>query len=85
MALYVFQLMEARRDKMLGLEHKVLIYTEQCLASSELPPAPSPPECVLPPGVHTRWVERGWGVNISEDARHWIGLLYSIIPLRVEG
>ncbi len=26
-------------------------------------------------GGHTRWVERGWGVNISEDARHWIGLL----------
>ncbi len=21
-------------------------------------------------GGHTRWVERGWGVNISEDARH---------------
>jgi hypothetical protein len=26
-------------------------------------------------GGHTRWVERGWGVNILEDARHWIGLL----------
>jgi hypothetical protein len=24
---------------------------------------------------HPRWVERGWGVNILEDARHWIGLL----------
>jgi hypothetical protein len=40
------------------------------------PPTPSPPcECVPPPsfgaGVrHTRWVERGWGVNSSEDARH---------------
>ncbi len=21
-------------------------------------------------GGHTRWVERGWGVNIVEDARH---------------
>jgi hypothetical protein len=21
-------------------------------------------------GGHTRWVERGWGVNILEDARH---------------
>jgi hypothetical protein len=21
-------------------------------------------------GGHTRWVERGWGVNSSEDARH---------------
>jgi hypothetical protein len=26
-------------------------------------------------GVHTRRAVRGWGVNISEDARHWIGLL----------
>jgi hypothetical protein len=44
------------------------------------PPTPSAPsECVLPPhqswGVHTRRSVRGWGVNISEDARHWIGLL----------
>jgi hypothetical protein len=22
-------------------------------------------------GGHNRWVERGWGVNISEDARHY--------------
>jgi hypothetical protein len=22
-------------------------------------------------GGHTRWVERGWGVNILEDARDW--------------
>jgi hypothetical protein len=36
-------------------------------------PPPSPPgECVPPPPArrHTRWVERGWGVNILEDARH---------------
>jgi hypothetical protein len=31
--------------------------------------------CTPPPafgtrGGHTRWVERGWGVNILEDARH---------------
>jgi hypothetical protein len=26
-------------------------------------------------GVHTRRAVRGWGVNSSEDARHWIGLL----------
>jgi hypothetical protein len=29
-------------------------------------------------GLHTRRVVRGWGINIfniSEDARHWIGLL----------
>ncbi len=39
------------------------------------PPTPSPPgECVPPAfsagGGHSRWVERGWGVNSSEDARH---------------
>jgi hypothetical protein len=51
-----------------------------CLASSKIltPPPSSPPgECVPPPppafgagGGHTRWVERGWGVNILKDARH---------------
>ncbi len=47
-----------------------------CLASSKYwPPPPSPPgECETPAfgagGGHTRWVERGWGVNILEDARH---------------
>ncbi len=45
------------------------------------PPTPSPPsECVLPPRqrggrTHSPGGVRGWGVNISEDARHWIGLL----------
>jgi hypothetical protein len=41
------------------------------------PPPPHRPASVLPPtlvfgagGVHTRWVEKGWGVNSSEDARH---------------
>jgi hypothetical protein len=36
-----------------------------------------PPPLLYPPpppfgagGGHTRWVERGWGVNSSEDARH---------------
>ncbi len=44
------------------------------------PPPPSPPsECVLPPhqrrgGTHSPGGE-GVGVNILEDARHWIGLL----------
>ena len=57
---------------------------DQCLASSELltppPPTLSPPsECVLPPH-HRRGVTHspggeGVGVNISEDARHWIGHL----------
>jgi hypothetical protein len=40
------------------------------------PPPPHRPASVcVPPafgagGKHTRWVERGWGVNSSEDARH---------------
>ncbi len=39
------------------------------------PPTPSPPgECAPPAfgagGGHTRWVERGVGVNVLEDARH---------------
>jgi hypothetical protein len=40
------------------------------------PSTPSPPgECVVPPafgagGGHTRWEEKGWGVNILVDARH---------------
>ncbi len=44
------------------------------------PPTPTPPsECVLPRtksgGVHAHRAVRGWGINSSEDARHWIGLL----------
>ncbi len=27
-------------------------------------------------GGHTRWVERGWVVNSSEDARHYCSVLY---------
>jgi hypothetical protein len=41
------------------------------------PTPPHRPACVYPPppafgagGGHTRWVERGWGVNSWEDARH---------------
>jgi hypothetical protein len=39
------------------------------------PPPQSPPGERVPPAFgagrgHTRWVERGWGVNILEDARH---------------
>jgi len=41
---------------------------EQCLASSEL-------LIPHPLSAQTRQGVRGWGVNISEDARHWIGLL----------
>jgi hypothetical protein len=39
-----------------------------------LTPHPLTGECVPPAfgagGGHTRWVERGWGFNSSEDARH---------------
>jgi hypothetical protein len=43
-------------------------------------PPPLHPASVSSPrtkggGVHTRRAVRGWGVNILEDARHWIGLL----------
>jgi hypothetical protein len=39
------------------------------------PPPPHPLASVYPPalsagGGHTRWLERGWGVNILEDVRH---------------
>jgi hypothetical protein len=39
------------------------------------PPPPSPLGVCVPPafgagGGHTRWVEKGWGVSILEDARH---------------
>ncbi len=39
------------------------------------PPPPHRPAIVYPSafgagGGHTRWVERGWGVNILKDARH---------------
>jgi hypothetical protein len=65
------------------VHHEVLTYRVQSSVwrlPNYTPPTPSPPsECVLPPhqrrGVHTRRVVRRWRVNISEDARHWIGLL----------
>jgi hypothetical protein len=40
------------------------------------PPPTARRVCSVPPpafgagGGHTRWVERGWGVNILEDVRH---------------
>jgi hypothetical protein len=45
----------------------------QCLASSKIL-TPHRPASVYPAafsagGGHTRWVERGWGVNSLEDAR----------------
>jgi hypothetical protein len=44
-----------------------------------------PPPPIHPASVSSPRAVRGWGVNISEDARHWIGLLhsYSMIPLRL--
>ncbi len=46
----------------------------QCLASSKiLTPHPLTAQCVSPFGAregHTRWLERGVGVNFLEDARH---------------
>jgi hypothetical protein len=64
--------------------HKVLTYIEYRAVSGVFrtinPPPPLHPASVSSPrtkgeGVHTRWAVRGWRVNISEDARHWIGLL----------
>ncbi len=71
------------------LTHKVLIYIEYRLQSrvwrlpNYWPRTPSPPsECVLLQhqrrgGTHSarRRAVRGWQVNISEDAGHWIGLI----------
>ncbi len=74
----VFTLWKERRD------YKVLTYLEYRAASGVFrtidPPPPLPLASVSSPhtksgGVHTRRGVRGWGVNISEDARHWIGLL----------
>jgi hypothetical protein len=43
----------------------------QCLESSELlTPHVYPPYAFGAGGGHTRWAERGWGVNSLEDARH---------------
>jgi hypothetical protein len=53
------------------------------------PPPPHRPASVYPlplvraGGGHTRWVERGWGVNILEDARHCSVLYihkYFVVP-----
>ncbi len=68
-----------------GPLHKVLTYKEYRAVSGIFrnrnywpPPRSTQRVCPLPHqrrGVHTRRAVRGWGVNISEDARHWIGLL----------
>jgi hypothetical protein len=67
--------------------HKVLTYIEYRAVSGVfrttellIPHPPLHPASVSSPStkggrVHTRRAVRGWGVNISEDAWHWIGLL----------
>ncbi len=63
--------------------HKVLTYVEYRAVSSvfrNIDPPPLPLASVSPPtkgGGYTDTLAgvRGWGVNILEDARHWIGLL----------
>ncbi len=61
-------------------------------------PPPHRPASVYPPafgagGGHTRWVVRGWGVNILDDARHcfvlyickyFVALPLSPLPLLLE-
>ncbi len=67
--------------------HKVLTHIEYRAVSGAFrtidPPPPLRTASVSSPrtkggggGVHTSWAVRGWGVNIMEDARHWIGLLH---------
>ncbi len=69
-----------------GQRHKVLTYIEYRAVSGVFrtidPPPPLHPASVSSPrtkgGGYTlagRWGGGGEGVNISEDARHWIGLL----------
>ncbi len=64
--------------------YKVLAYVEYRAVSRVFqnidPLPPSLPASVSSPrtkggGIHTRRAVRGWGVNILEDAGHWIGLL----------
>jgi hypothetical protein len=69
-----------------GTRHKVLTYVEYRAVSGVFknidPPPPLHPASLFSRrtkdkgrGVHTRRAMRGWGVNILEDAGHWIGLL----------
>jgi hypothetical protein len=66
-----------------AIHHKVLTYrVKSCVwrLPTNDPPPPLHLASVSSPRikgreVHTRRAVGGWGVNISEDARHWIGLL----------
>ncbi len=68
----------------IGAVHKLLTYIEYRAVCGVFrtidPPPPLHPARVSSPrtksgGVHTPRAVRGWGVNNSEDASHWIGLL----------
>jgi hypothetical protein len=58
-----------------GIEYRAV----SCVFQNIDPHPPLYPASVSSPatkaGVHTGRAERGWGVNILEDARHRIGLL----------
>jgi hypothetical protein len=63
-----------KRQRVLGIAFFKGSLTRDLRQNSD-PPPPHRPASVYPPafdagGGHTRWVERGWGVNILEDARH---------------
>ncbi len=82
---------------MIHVTHKVLTYVESRAVSVVFqnidPPPPLHPASVSSPrtkggggGVHTRRAVRGWGVNILEAARHWIGLLqYNLSTMSPHG
>jgi hypothetical protein len=56
------------------VHHEVLTYIEYRAVSGVFRTIHHPPP-LHPASVSSSRVVRGWGVNISEDARHWIGLL----------
>jgi hypothetical protein len=48
---------------------------------------PPPPPPLVRGGGHTRWVEKGWGVNILEDGRHssvlYICKYFVVLPIHL--
>ncbi len=63
-----------------GTRHKVHTYVENRAVSGvfqNIDPLPPPsPQRVCPPPAPKAYTLAGrWGVNILEDARHWIGIL----------
>ncbi len=82
--------MERRVKRVVRAETVEGLYCKRpihCLASSELlTPTPSPPGEFVPPafgagGGHTRWVERGWGVNSSVVRKTPDTALYSVYSM----